>query len=113
MTPISQKPKGTEPVGWEGDESPGGIVIPGSRIRRLRGEEMLVTGRGREGGKKGKGSKTKRERKRVQHPYCAELKGCCLSCLFLPFFNRGGTSSHFSIYISPEQHQLYFNINVT
>lgn len=76
--------------GWR---VPGGNVIPGSRIGWLQEGGMLLTARRREGGKKGKGRKNKRERKRVQHPYCAELKGCRMSCLFLQFFNRGGTSS--------------------
>lgn len=30
MTPISQKPKGTEPGGWEGDESLGASSFQGA-----------------------------------------------------------------------------------
>lgn len=102
----AKRPRAKDLWGWW---VPGGIVIPGSRFRWLQWGGKLLPAR--------KGEKQKRkkikERKRVQHPYCGELQWCCTTCLFLQFFNWGGTSSHFSIYISLEQHQLYFNINVT
>lgn len=56
----------------------------------------------------GRGEK-KRERGYSVHT----VENCCPTCLFLQVFNSGGSSSHFSIYISLEQHQLYFNINET
>lgn len=105
MTLIPQKPKGTRPGGWKGDRVLRGITIPGSRISWLQGGEMVLNtkreGRGEKWEKEGTASTLHR------------TKGVLHVLLFLQLINRGGTSSPFAIYISPEQHQLYFNINVT
>lgn len=106
MTLISHEPKGTKPGGWKGDGVLGGIIIPGSRISWLQGGEMLLNPK-----REGRGEKGNRYKSTAST--LRRTKGCCTSCLFLQLFNRGGTSSPFGIYISPEQHELYFNITVT